>query len=219
MTERKEIRQYVFTVEGKTEQWYLNWLCDALNADAQTKYKASIRVQVQPSPQKFIKTVNPYTLEITHFCDYESNSAEHVKRFTDVLDQLNAAKRQRGGGFRYRLGYSNFTFELWMILHKCDFNGVLSDRRQYLEGINRAFNERFETLDQYKHESNFKRCLSKLSLADVQNAIARSKCIMEGKELNGLIPVTYRGFKFFRENPSLSVWESIDTIISECRAE
>ena len=55
---------------------------------------------------------------------------------------------------KYALGYSNFTFELWMILHKRDCNGSLTDRRQYLNPINQAFGEKFENLDQYKHEDN-----------------------------------------------------------------
>lgn len=216
-SERKETRKYVFTVEGETEQWYFEWLKDIINECPESKYNVSIVAKVQQSPQKYAKTVNPIaTPSVTHICDYESNEAVHVAKFKRVLDELKAANSTIGRKFTYSLGYSNFTFELWMILHKQTCNGELADRSQYLSHINRAYQEKFESLDQYKHETNFKRCLSKITLADVCRAIERAQGIMRTKEDAQVHPVEYRGFSYYKENPSLTIWVPVKKILNEC---
>ena len=129
---------------------------------------------------------------------------------------MKEANSTIGRKFKYNLAYSNFTFELWMILHKQMCNGPLVNRSQYLSHINRTYQENFENLDQYKHEANFKRCLSKLSLDNVYDAINRAKKIMNTKISNGEIPVEYKGFTYYKENPALSIWKPIEKILKEC---
>ena len=88
MAELKETRKYIFTVEGDTEKYYLEWLKEQINNCDTAEYKASIVSKVQQSPSKFVK--------------------------------------------------SQTTFELWMILHKNNCNAALTDRKQYLQLLNRA---------------------------------------------------------------------------------
>jgi hypothetical protein len=114
------------------------------------------------------------------------------------------------------LGYSNFTFELWMVLHKADCNTAYAHRRNYLQPINRAYDEQFTELGQYKQEVNFKRVLEKNSLAEVKAAIERAKSIMQRNSENGLVLHQYKGYEYYKENPSLSVWESVETILKDC---
>ena len=114
------------------------------------------------------------------------------------------------------LGYSNFTFELWVVLHKEDCFGALSHRSQYLVPINRAFGENFENLDQYKHENNFKRVLQKLCLQSVRDAVYRSRSITDRNHEHGYSLHQYKGYTYYRENPSLSLWESIEKILFDC---
>ncbi len=216
-TEKKENRRYVFTVEGETEQWYFDWLQEQVNSCNESKFTVSIVTKVQQSPRKYSKTVNPLaTPKVTHICDYESNDEVHVTKFKKILSELKDANSTTGRQFKYCLGYSNFTFELWIVLHKQICNGILTNRTQYLPHINRAYGERFEDLDQYKHENNFKRCLSKLSLDNVRTAIERSKSIMDGKRANGDSQEQFMGFKYYKENPALTIWESVEEILCEC---
>jgi len=216
-TDRKENRRYVFTVEGETEQWYFDWLQEQINACDESKYTVSLVPKVQQSPKKYAKTVNPIaTPKVTHICDYESNDEVHVTKFKNILSELKEANSTIGRKFKYSLGYSNFTFELWIVLHKQTCNGILTNRTQYLSHINRAFGEKFENLDQYKHEDNFKRCLSKLSLDDVKTAIIRSKRIMEAKTSSGEYQDQYKGFQYYKENPALTIWEPVEAILREC---
>ena len=82
--------------------------------------------------------------------------------------------------------------------------------------INRAYGEKFENLDQYKHEDNFKRCLSKITIDNVKNAIIRSRNIMNTKISNGERLEEYKGFKYYKDNPALTIWESVEAILYEC---
>lgn len=218
MGERKDTRKYTFTVEGWTERWYLEWLRDQINKCPEAAYTVSIDPKVQQSPIKFAKTVNPLAVpNAVHICDYESNDEDHIRKFQDILKQLKMANSLKGRSFKYSLGYCNFTFELWMILHKMDFGGAVAHRSRYLDPINKAYGTDFEDLDKYKHEKNFKSCLAKLTLDDVRAAIRRSKRIMESNRQNGLREKEYMGFRYYSENPSLTIWECVELILKDCK--
>lgn len=216
---RKETRKYYFSVEGETEHWYLKWLQNMINSDPNTQYTVKLDCPIQKDPLKRAKGLIVLgKTEITHVFDYESEEPVHVQQFKTALDRMKEAQSDRvGKSITYRLGYSNFSFELWILLHKADCNGILVHRHQYLAPINRTYNETFENLDQYKHENNFKRILSKLTLDDVRGAIIRAKSIMQKNQANRLTLQYYKGYNYYKENPSLSIWEAIEKILKDCR--
>lgn len=217
MADKKLIKTYHFTVEGETEQWYLFWLMEQINKHENIKCKVSIKPIVQQSPRKFAKGITPKSVPFAiHLCDYESNEPCHQKKFLDILDQLKDSNGYYGKRFKYSLGYSNFTFELWMVLHKMDCNTSLANRTQYLSFINRAFDEHFEDLHHYKSEDCFKKCLSKLTISDVVCAIKRAKMIMKNNKDNGWHEVEYKGNKFYKDNPSLTIYQSVERILMDC---
>ena len=215
MSERLETKKFVLTVEGETEQWYLYWLRDQINKCEDRTFDVAIDAKVQQSPKKFYKTVNVKTTpEIYHICDVESNEPVHVEKFQNILTEMKEAKTQKK--ITYKLGYSNFSFELWMVLHKRNCNGPLNYRRQYLDPINKAFEENFENLDQYKHENEFKRCLSKLTLDDVKEAIRRADFINSNNEKDKKVLMKYKGYSYYRDNPALSIQNAVRMILTEC---
>lgn len=214
---RKENRTYYFSVEGETEQWYLEWLQRIINAEPNAKYTVKLDSKIQKDPLSRVKRMTIVgKTEITHIFDYESDEEIHVKQFKAALERMKEAQNT-GKNIKYHLGYSNFTFELWMILHKVDCNGSLMHRRQYLIPLNRAYGENFENLDQYKHENNFKRILSNLTLDNVRQAVRRSKVIMRKNEEMGYRLQEYKGYRYYKENPSLSLWEQIERILMDCK--
>lgn len=217
MAERKETKKYTFTVEGETEKWYLEWLARQINDCESAVYKTSFVIKVQQNPSKFVKSQTTFsTPNVVHVCDVESNDPEHKCKFTGVMDQIDKANKL-GKKIKYSLGYSNFTFELWIALHKVNCNAALSHRSQYLTYINCAFGEHFENLDQYKKEDNFKRCLSKINLKDVTSAVAKAFQIMESNRADpGKKPIIYKKFVYYEDNPSLTIWEYIKRILDEC---
>ena len=214
---RKEKQTYYFSVEGETEKWYLDWLQKTINADPQTKYLVKLDSKIQKSPLSRIKqlTITQQT-DIIHVFDYESSEEDHQKQFKHMLDQMREAEKI-GKSVIYNLGYSNFTFELWMILHKHDCKTGLSHRKQYLTYINQAFKTDFNSLKEYKEEGNFQKILSTLNISHVNDAIRRSKEIMEANQAKGYHPVCYKNYQYYNENPSLSIWESIEQILKDCQ--
>lgn len=153
--------------------------------------------------------------EVWHISDYESDEPIHVKQFMETMDNMKAAKGL-GKQIFYQFGYSNLTFDLWIILHKADCNGTIVHRKNYLAPLNRAFDEHFENMDEYKHEANFKRCLGKLQLSDVVDAVNRAKTIMQRNQDSGYVLQQYKGYRYYKENPSLAIWEPIDNILKDC---
>ena len=213
---RKEKMTYYFSVEGETEKWYLEWLQHLINQTTDARYSVKFDCQIQKDPLKRAKRILAiYKTEIIHVMDRESEEAVHVQRFEYALDRMKTAEKFRKS-IKYRLGYCNFSFELWIVLHKAECNGLLSHRRQYLPFLNRAFVEQFENLEQYKQKANFKRILSKLTIDDVCQAIRRSKYIMQTKQEHSPALRQYKGYKYYTENPSLSVWEIIEIILKDC---
>lgn len=213
---RKENKTYFMTVEGETEKWYFEWLQRTINSSSATLYTVKFDCQIQKDPLKRAKNLVVLgKTQITHITDRESEEAIHVQQFEMALGRMKEAERI-GKSIKYSLGYSNFAFELWIVLHKSDCNGALSHRRQYLRPINRAYTEQFENLDQYKHETNFKRVLGKLTLDDVRQAVRRAQYIMQKHQENGDILQQYKGYKYYVENPALSIWEFVQDVLKEC---
>lgn len=216
---RKDNKQYFYTVEGETEKWYLDWLeakiNAALDADPASNIKVSIKSKVEKNPLKYAKSLPIISkVEVTHLFDYESHEPVHVKQFLETLDLLKEANSIKQ--IKYLLGYSNLTFELWMALHRNNFNAYTEHRSHYLRHINSAFEEQFTELSAYKEEGTFKRILRKLTLDDVKAAVRRSKIIMQRNTENGLQVLQHRSFKYFRDNPSLTIHESIEKILKDC---
>ena len=217
MAKRKSAKKYYFSVEGETEQWYLFWLRDLINNTEEAAFKVAIDCKIEKDPLKRAKglTLTGKT-EIYHISDYESDEEYHVKQFMDAMDRMKQAM-QLGKQITYKFGYSNYAFDLWIVLHKSDCYGSLGHRKQYLPYINRAFGEHFESMDEYKHEDNFKRCLAQLNLDDVRKAVERSEHIMDQNEQRGYVLQRYKGFTYYKENPSLAVWEAIKLILTDCK--
>ena len=209
-----ETRKYTFTVEGETEMWYLNWLKDMINSEGQRKFNVSIEVKVQQSPIDFVKKITKLsTPKVTHLCDLESNSKEHSDNFKNVLSELKNSSKQKK--IQYCLGYSNFSFELWIVLHKIKC-GSFCDRTKYIACINKAYNKKYKNLREYKQESEFKKCLSQLNLSDVKKAIERAEQIMKEKKDLDCRKIQYKGFVYFIDNPSITVHLAIKEILADC---
>ena len=207
-------KKYHFSVEGETEFLYLKWLEKIINS-SDCEYSVSFNVKVQKEPLSFIKGLSIQSeTKVFHLFDYESDEPHHQEQFKWTMDRMCKAEKQ-GKQVKYQLGYSNFTFDLWIVLHKANCAGPLTDRHQYLNKINSAFSEDFENMDKFKKKDNFERCLSKLTLDDVREAVRRSEIIMSHNAEN-YSSVEYKKFKYYRENPSLDVGAIIGGILKDC---
>lgn len=213
---RKQTLTYFFSVEGETEKWYLDWLEGQINAAAEAKYKVKIKAEVQADPVSYGKklTVQSKTT-VWHLSDIEGSTREHIQGVESTISRLKDVKKL-GKAITYKWGYSNLSFDLWMILHKQSCTAELANVDGYLRHINSAFSAHFESMKKYKEEANFKRCLGGLCLDDVKSAIGRAKSIMQRNERDGYQQTQYKGFAYYIHNPSLDLWQPIEAILSDC---
>ena len=211
---RKQQNVYYFSVEGDTEKWYLQWLMQIINADEHSRFLVKFNIKIEKDPLSFVKRMAIISkTEITHIFDYEGNSEKDRKVFTNVLDKMCKAEKQ-GKNIIYNLGYSNLTFELWILLHRANCNNYISNKVHYLKSINQYFNKKFTDLDEYKSEDNFKKLLAELSLDDVIQAISRAKNI-EKLRAETDEKKQYGRYKYYETNPHVSLWMQIEKILKD----
>ncbi len=205
---------YYFSVEGQTEKNYLHWLERLINQNLNDKV-VKFNIKVTNSPLKRIKSLPiDQRVDVYHFCDIESLEPYHIKIFHKTIDDLVKAK-SKPNIKDYYLCYSNFTFELWIILHKMNFYSSVSNRKNYIKQINYLFKTDFRGLHEFKRKENIIKILKQLKIEDVINAIWREKEIVRHNELNNYQKIKYKGYNYFRENPSSSVGSYIEKILLE----
>ena len=151
---------YFLSCEGETERWYFEWLKNQINNDSRTKNKVDIKFK-KLMPSAFAKSnAGTFTKDMLNdsiFCriqDIEDYNDEHIKKFHLLLKSTKEA-RQRYKKISFIIGYSNFTFEVWILAHKAKVREIV-DRAYYYQEINSAYNTAFINNDDYKHENNFK---------------------------------------------------------------
>ena len=201
---------------GRNQKWYLDWLENQINAAPEAKYKVKIKADVQPDPVSYGKKLTVQSkITVWHLSDIEGSSREQIQSVESTISRLKDVKKL-GKAITYKWGYSNLSFDLWMILHKHSCNAELANVDGYLRHINSAFSASFESMKKYKEEANFKRCLGELSLADVKTAIDRAKNIMLRNQRDGYPLTQYKGYAYYIHNPSLDLWQPIEAMLQEC---
>lgn len=207
---RKECRKYYFSVEGDTEKWYLDWLEGQINKNENAKYSVKLISKVTKNPNKMVKqTTILGNLEIVHVFDFEELQNETA--FKNTLSAMKSAAKMKKK-VKYGLGYSNYTFDLWIILHKACVMGRKSHRLKYLSDINKCYNTQFESMAEYKEEANFKKILNGLTLKDVVFAISNAEKIEQQNSIN-YQKINHCGYEYYREHPSLSIHKHIKDIL------
>lgn len=207
---RKLRKNYYFSVEGETEKWYLKWLENQINNNENSLFKVNFTVYVQKNPITAIKRITSVdNIEIVHVFDFEEPQNEEA--FKNTLSSMKKATKMKKVR-KYSLGYSNYSFDLWIILHKSNMRIKRTHRSDYLSDINRNFNNHFESMARYKEETNFKRLLNSLTLNDVIFAISNAEKI-EHQNMRDYNKINHCGYEYYRENPSLSIHKCVKDIL------
>jgi len=210
---KKKTIEYHFLVEGETEQRYLNWLQKQVNKNIYAKYNVKFVCTIGHNACSYVKNKKIlYKTDAYRVIDYEGQAYKE-----SFLKNLNDMKKagDLGKQISFKLAYSNLAFELWIILHKADCNSPKNSCKEYLRLLNALFNENFVSLTQFKEESNLEKCLNKLLIQDVINAIERAEKLMITVNSN-YKEAQYKTFKYFEENPSLSLHIHIKQILQGC---
>ena len=168
----KEKRKYYFSVEGETEKLYLKRLQSIINNTLESQYNVDLYSKIEKDPCSYVKQLSIINkTKVIHIIDKESEIPSHKEEFKKSLDKMKEAEKLKK--IEYQLAYSNFTFELWLILHKCDCFNSLNNRKDYLSYINKVYNKNFQSLKDYKKEENLKKILDELNIDDVSKIVKK----------------------------------------------
>jgi hypothetical protein len=212
---KKETVKFIITVDGETELWYFNHLQQLIKSSSDSCCYVNFDIK-KKTILKHTKSLPPICPDFYfHICDYESNDPIHTAKFNTMLKEYKKAKLLRKD-IKYQIGYSNFTFELWMILHKIDYFELSQHRDHYKTQINKAYNKNFQFIDDYKKQDEFNKILNEITLEDIQNAIIRAKKIRNNNSTIGIKNIEYSGFTFYKENPDLTIHECVEIVLEKC---
>lgn len=106
MANRKQNLKIFFSVEGETEQWYLTWLQQQINAQENSKFNVKFDIKVQKDPVKRVKSVSFFgKATFIHFFDFESQESKHVKQVQNTLERMKECRSLKQ--VSYKMAYSN----------------------------------------------------------------------------------------------------------------
>ena len=224
---RKEARKFFMSVEGvNCEKMYFEHLARIVNRSGKNKFVLSVIPRAQ-SPMNFSKRnahlpIDKHkgkALPYIHIQDVEDwNDEEQRKKFYAMIDEMRDAEHDFG--VHYILGYSNYTFELWMLLHVADMNYSVMNRSAYLPKINQFFHRNYKSLDEFKKEDEFSRILNEfVSLDSVCCAMRRAAAIDRSNIERGNVLETYRKTQFYRDNPATTVHQIVEMMLDICEVQ
>ena len=200
---KKESRQFNISVEGiNCEKMYFEHLAKLINSSDRNTYNLKVDPR-KMSPLEYAKR-NAYKpvdkrkgnkrIPYIHVQDIEDYYDDFQRtKFYGMIDEMRMAEDKFS--IVYELGYSNYTFELWMLLHVADMTHAVQDRHSYLAPINRWFHRNYTDIDEFKSHDEFQKILEEfVTLDSIIQAISRAKKIVGNNGEDGKVKETYKLF-------------------------
>jgi len=223
--DKKESRVIRMSVEGiNCERLYFKHLAKLINRSGSNMYNLKIDPKVR-SPKQYARSIaslpqekrkNNRKIPFFHIQDIEDYYNDGFRRkFEEVISEMREAEEE--WDLSYEMGYSNYTFELWMLLHAADMKYAIRDRYAYLDPINRWFNKRYKDLDEFKAEAEFQSILDQyVTLDSIWKAIKRAEKIKNANKDEGKKTMSYKNVEFYPDNPDLSIHLVVRQILDIC---
>lgn len=202
---RRTINEYRGACEGSQERMYFVHLKGLIKREERRKYDVQFNLICTNggSPLIVAKRAD-VTLagEIERLAafDYDGKHGE----FIDALDYCKAK--------RIVYGYSNYCFDLWLLLHKERYMRVIANANGYEAKIRSVYNLPEEA--DIKEEVFVKQILSQISLDDIRRAVENAEYIVIDNEQVKEPRYSNKSEKFF-DNPDLSIHRFIAKVLED----
>lgn len=207
-----EIRQskiYYAYVEGKQEKMYLKHFEALINSCEKRKYNVKINVKDAKggSPMSIVKVaVNNRELQMdaklknvkTAIFDYDQKESEFI-------ESVKTCEKSK-----IFPAYSIVNFDLWILMHKKEFNRKVKSNIEYKKEIIKEYG--LDKNTDIKAQSTIDKILKQINLDDVFLAIKRAKRI-ESTNKNDRNIMCNNPLIF--NQPNLEIYKFFESIISE----
>lgn len=199
-------RKYLCICDGQQETMYLNHVAKLIKDFPRKVVTFNTFVD---SPYRLVKRYEDY--DSAAVFDFDYNDVE-FKRNIEICDSLNKKlkpSKRKDGKYIYH-AYSSVNFDLWLILHKEDYNKSVTRNDAYISDVRRIFG--LNQTDNIKNEDVIKKILSQITLDDVKSAIQRAETIRKSK-VNA--DSTKIGSTTIYSNPDFSIHEFLRAVLED----
>lgn len=199
-------KTYLCVCEGQQERMYLDHVARLIKDFPQKVVTFNSYID---SPYRLTKTYEDY--DSAAIFDFDFNKVE-FERNIEICDKLNREQNptsRRNGRYIYH-AYSNVNFDLWLILHKEDYNREVSRNDAYIPDVRRIYG--LIPTDNIKNKETIKKILDQITLQDVKDAINRAEKIRSCKIKNDALNV---GNSVIYSNPDFSIHEFLKKVLRE----
>ena len=161
------------------------------------------------SPHRLEKRYEEY--DSAAIFDYDFNETEFYRNI-EICNQLNKKLKptKRNSGRHIYHAYSNVNFDLWLILHKQDYNKRVSKNDAYINDVRRVYG--LKRADDIKSEDVINKILGQITLKDVKEAIKRAENIRIIKEASDSKNIFNT---LIYENPDFSIHEFLRFVLED----
>lgn len=199
-------KTYLCVCEGQQEKMYLSHVSRLIKVFPQKVVTFNSYID---NPHRLTKTYVEYDSAAIFDFDFNKVEFERNIQICDKLNKENKPSSRRSGRNIYH-AYSNVNFDLWLILHKEDYNREVSKNDAYILDVRRIFG--LSSKDNIKNEGTIKKILDQITLQDVRDAIRRAEKI----KLHKIERDAYKvGNSLIYSNPDFSIHEFLKAVLKE----
>lgn len=166
-------KTYGCVCEGQQEKMYLDHVARLIKV---FPHKVVTFNSYIDNPHRLTKTYEDY--DSVAIFDFDFNQVEFERNIA-LCDRLNNTPRSKKKRRNIYHAYSNVNFDLWIILHKEDYNRQVSKNDAYINDVRRIYG--LNPKDNIKNEKTIKKILDQISLQEIKDAISRAEKIKARK--------------------------------------
>ena len=193
---------YFCVVEGQQESLYISHFAKLLNNASKKRFNFNIKIGKLRDLEK-----NLYDYDSVFIFDHDFKTAECER---NLLGCIKLNKKNKSAKKNIYHAYSSACFDLWLILHKRNFNAPVDKAQGYINEVRQVFN--LDSEADIKKKEIIEKILEQITLDDIQKAVERAEKIhsnklsTDAKKLNGYT---------YYSNPDFSIHKFISIVINQ----
>ena len=198
-------KTYLCVCEGQQEVMYLKHLASLLK---QMPQRIVTFNTTEGNARKLMKNYTEYDNACLFDYDFEYSQ---FKENIEICNSLQKKSSSTKNGKKVYHAFSNVNFDLWLVLHKEEFNRSVTRNDAYIASVKRLYSLP-DTAD-IKSKDMMARILGQIALSDVKQAILRTDKIRSSK-----LPADRHiiGLTEYYDNPDFSLHDFLKVVLKDC---